>query len=184
MPTPDQTYVNAIIFLEKKKYGMDKVCQITGNTKSGNNGFSSANAAIEWGNEVKYIITTAVTSAIQQKDNENELMLTEMRTANEQELQKILQALATLRKRVDGLATREGNKGDGGDNRIGGSRNNGGRGGGDGNHNTSRKITTKKTMPTAATKSGYKEQAWSTIPRGPIRRENGSTKSRTWMTKS
>ena len=48
--TADQTYANAIIFSEKKKHGMDKVCWITGNKNSGKNGFSSANAGIEWGN--------------------------------------------------------------------------------------------------------------------------------------
>ena len=36
--------------LREEKYGMDKVCQLTGNIKSANNGFSSADAAIEWGN--------------------------------------------------------------------------------------------------------------------------------------
>ena len=45
-PAADQTYANAIIFFEKKKYGMDKVCRLTGNTKLANNGFSSANATI------------------------------------------------------------------------------------------------------------------------------------------
>ena len=75
-----------------------------------------------------------------------------MRTANECELQKILQALATLSKRVDALAIREGNKIDGGDNNSGGGGNNSCRGGGGGNHNTSVKMTTKKTTPKAATK--------------------------------
>ena len=45
------------------------------------------------------------------------------------------------------------------------------------------KKTTKKTTPTAATKSGYKQKAWNTIPCGPIRRGNGSTKSVTLLTK-
>ena len=43
----DQTYSNAIIFSEKKKCGMEKVCRLTGNTKSVNNFFRSANSAIE-----------------------------------------------------------------------------------------------------------------------------------------
>ena len=79
--TADQTYANTIIFFKKKKGGMDKVCRITGNTKLGNNGFSSANAAIDWGNKVKDIITKVVTALIQQKDNEHALALTEMGTA-------------------------------------------------------------------------------------------------------
>ena len=102
---------------------------------------------------MKELITTAVTATIQLKDNENALALTEMRTANECELQKILQALATLSKRVDVLAIREGNKIDGGDNKSGGGGNNDGRGDGGVNHNTSVKMTTKKTTPKAATKS-------------------------------
>ena len=60
--------------------------------KSGKNGFSSTNVAIEWGNEVKDVITKFVTAAIQQKYNKHALALTEMRTANEHKLQKILQA--------------------------------------------------------------------------------------------
>ena len=66
-PTADQTYANAIIFFKKKKDGMDKVCRLTGNTNLVNNGFSSANAAIEWGNKVKDVITTSVTAAINKK---------------------------------------------------------------------------------------------------------------------
>ena len=54
-PTSDQTYANTIIFFEKKGYGMDKVCRLTGKKNSVRNGFSSANAAIEWGNEVKRV---------------------------------------------------------------------------------------------------------------------------------
>ena len=69
---------------------------------------------------MKDIIATAVTSTIQQKDKQHALVLTEMRIANERELQKISQALATVRKRVDRLAIRKGNKGDGGDNKSGG----------------------------------------------------------------
>ena len=68
-PTEDQTYANAIMFFENKRDGMDKVGRLTGNTNLVKNGFSSANAAIEWGNKVKDVITTAVTAAIQQKDN-------------------------------------------------------------------------------------------------------------------
>ena len=94
-----------------------------------------------------------------------------------------MKVLATLRKRVDGLATREGNKGDGGDNKGRGGGNNGNRGGGGGNHNTSGKMTTENTTPTAATKSGFTQKSWNTIPRGPIRRGNGSTKSGTLLTK-
>ena len=45
------------------------------------------------------------------------------------------------------------------------------------------KMTANKTMPTATTKSGYTQKACNTIPRGPIRRGNGSTKSRTQLTK-
>ena len=63
----DQPYANTIIFFKKKEDGMDKVCRLTGNKKSVNNGFSSANAAIEWGNELEYVITTAITAAIQEK---------------------------------------------------------------------------------------------------------------------
>ena len=93
---------------------------------------------------MKDIITTAVNAAIQQKDNENALDLTEIRTANERKLQKILQALATLRKIVDGLAIREGNKKDSGYNKSGGGGNNGGRGSGGGNHKTSDKNDNKE----------------------------------------
>ena len=78
----DQTYANAILFLEKKKYGIDKVFRLTGNTNSVRNGFSNANASIEWVNEVKDVITTSVTAVIQKKDNEHALALTEMHTAN------------------------------------------------------------------------------------------------------
>ena len=60
-----------------------------------------------------------------------------MRTANERELQKMSQALATLSKIVHILAIREGNKGDGGNNKGGGGGNNSDRGGGGGNHKTS-----------------------------------------------
>ena len=67
-----------------------------------------------------------------------------MHTVNECELQKILQALATLSKRVDGLAIREVNKRDGGGNKGGGGGNNGNRGGGGGNHNTSGKKDNKE----------------------------------------
>ena len=66
-PTEYQTYANAIILFETKKDGMYKVCQLTGNKKLVKNGFSSANAVIEWGNEVKDVIKTAVTASIQQK---------------------------------------------------------------------------------------------------------------------
>ena len=136
-PTEDQMYANEIIFSKKKKDGMDKMCQLTGNKKLFNNGLSSANTAIEWGNEVKDIITTDVTAAIPKKYNNHVLALTEMRTANESELQKILQALTTLSKRVGRLAIREGNKGYCGDNKGGGRGKNDDRGGGGGNHNTS-----------------------------------------------
>ena len=77
---------------------------------------------------------------------------------------------------VDGLAIREGNKGYGGDNKSGGGGKNSGRGGG-GNHNTSGKNDNRKITPTSAKKSGYTQQAWSTISCVPIRRGNGSTKS-------
>ena len=43
---------------------------------------------------------------------------------------------------------------------------------------------TKKTTTTAETEIEYTQQAWSTIPRGSIRRDNDSKKSGTWMTKS
>ena len=152
---------------------MDKVCRITGNTNSGKNEFSSANARIEQGNEVKGIITKAVTTTIQHKDNKHALALMEKRTANKCDLQNILQAIANLSKRVYGLAIREGNKGDGGDNKSGGGGNNGGRCGGGFNHNTSGKDDNKEKTATEATKSVYTQQAWSTIPRGPIRRGNG-----------
>ena len=162
---------------------MEKVCRLTGNTRLIKNGFSSVNAAIEWGKEVEDVITTAVTAAIRQKDNEHGLALLEMRTANKRELQKVLQKLATLSKRVDGLAIREDNKGDGGYNKSGGGGNNGRKGGDGGNHNTSRKNNNKEIMTAAATNSGYTQKAWNTIPHGPIRRGNGSTKSGTWLEK-
>ena len=59
---------------------------------------------------MKVVIKKYITAAIQQKDNEHALALTEMRTAKKRELQKTSQALVTLSKRVDGLAIREGNK--------------------------------------------------------------------------
>ena len=120
------------------------MCRLIGQKKSAKNGFSNANAATEWGNDVKDVITTAVTAAIQQKDNNHALSLTEMRTANESKMQKISQAIATLSKRVDGLSIIEGNKWDGGKNKSGGGGNNGNRGGGGGNHNTSRKNDNKE----------------------------------------
>ena len=132
---------------------------------------------------MKGVITSGVTAAIEKKDNEDALALTEMSTANKRELQKVLQKLATLSKRVDGLAIREDNKGDGRYNKSGGGGNNGSRGGGGGNHNTSRKNDNKEIMPAAATNSGYTQKAWNTIPHGPIRRGNGSTKSGTWLEK-
>ena len=88
-------------------------------------------------------MTKAVTSSIKQKDNKHALALTEMRTSNERDLQKIPQALATLSKRVDGISIREGNKGDGGDKKSGGGGNNVSRGGGGGYHNTSGKNDNK-----------------------------------------
>ena len=51
------------------------------------------NAAIEWVNEVKDVITIAVTAVIQQKDNKHALALTEMRTANKCNLQKYCKRL-------------------------------------------------------------------------------------------
>ena len=67
---------------------MYKVCRLTGNKNLAKNGFSSANAAIEWGNKAKDVITTAVTTATQQKENEHALALTEMRNAKERDLKK------------------------------------------------------------------------------------------------
>ena len=135
------------------------------------------------GNEVKDVITTAGTAAIQQKYNKYALALTEIFTANKRKLQKISQALATLNERVNGLAIREGNKGDGGDNKSGGGGNKGDKGIGGGNHNTNGKDDNKENTPTAATKSEYTQKAWNTIPSGPIIRGNGSTNSGTWLAK-
>ena len=87
-PTEDQTYADAIMLFENKRDGMDKVGRLTGNTNLVKNGFSRANDAIYWVNKVKDVITKAVAATIQQKDNEHVLALTEMRTANEQELKK------------------------------------------------------------------------------------------------
>ena len=84
-------------------------------------------AEIDWCNKVKDIITIYVTASIQQKDNEHALALTEIYSVNERNLQKISQAIATLRKRVDGLAIREGNKGDGSNKKRGDDGNNGDR---------------------------------------------------------
>ena len=123
---------------------MDKVCRLTGNTNSAKNGFSNMNVTIECENEVKDEITTAVTAAIEKKDNEHALTFMEMRGANEHKLQNILQALANLSKRVDGLAIREGNNGDGGDNKSESGGNNRDRGSGGGNHNTSGKNDNKE----------------------------------------
>ena len=69
-------YANTIIFSKKRKKGMDKVCQLKGNTKLVTDGFSSVNTAIDWVNEVKDVIATAVTTAIQKKDNKHALVLT------------------------------------------------------------------------------------------------------------
>ena len=66
-----------------------------------------------------------------------------MRTANERELQEVLQAFATLSKKADGLAIREGNKGDGGYEESKGDIKNGDRDGGGGNYNTSGKNDSK-----------------------------------------
>ena len=44
-------------------------------------------------------------------------------------------------------------------------------------------MTTKKTTPTAATRSGYTQQAGNTILHSPIIIGNGSTKSGTWLKK-
>ena len=62
------------------------MCWITGNTKLGKNGFSNANATMEWGNDVKDVITKDVTATIEHKDNDHALALTEMRTTKEYEL--------------------------------------------------------------------------------------------------
>ena len=62
------------------------MCWITGNTKLGKNGFSNANATMEWGNDLKDVITKYVTATIEHKDNDHALALTEMRTTNEYEL--------------------------------------------------------------------------------------------------
>ena len=85
---------------------------------------------------MKDVITVDVTATTQQKDNKHALTLTELRTANEREMQKTPQELTTLSKRVDRISIREGNKGDG--------ENNGGRGDGGGNHNTSGKNDNKE----------------------------------------
>ena len=46
---------------------MDKVCRLKGNKTLVRDGFSSANAAIEWVNEVKDLITMSVTPAIKKQ---------------------------------------------------------------------------------------------------------------------
>ena len=126
---------------------------------------------------------TAVTAAIQQKDNEHALALMKMRTANKRELQKMSQALATLSNRVDGIAIREGNKGDSRDKKAESAATTATEAAVVETTTPVSKMTTNKIMPTAATKSGYTQKAWNTIPHGPIRRGNGSTKRGTWMTK-
>ena len=54
-----------------------------------------------------------------------------------------MQALGTLSKRVNGLAIREGNKGDSGYKKIEGDSKNGDRDDGGGNYNTSGKNDSK-----------------------------------------
>ena len=111
------------------------------------------------------------------------LARTEMRTANKCELQNISQALATLSKRFHGLSIKEGNKGDGSNNKGRVDGKNGNKAVVMATTTPAEKITTKKTMSTAPMKSGYTQKAWNIIPHGPIRRDNGSKKSGTWHKK-
>ena len=46
------------------------------------------------------------------------------------------------------------------------------------------KTTRERKKPTAAMKNIYTKKVWNTIPCRPIRKGNGSKKSRTWLTKT
>ena len=85
--------------------------------------------------------------------------------------------------RVNGLAIREGNKGDGGDNKSRGGEKNGGRGGG-GNHNTSGKNDNKKNNANVGNKKWiyttgmdynltcpYKKRQWFKKERNPAEKK-------------
>ena len=129
-PLADQTYEKATPFFEAAKEDMDKIDRLMGNDKASNNGFSSANAAVEWGEEVKEIIQQAVVDAMAAKDTEHALAITSLREDNSRELQRVQTALDFLTERMKELSnkvttnTNTNTNGDGGNkggsNTIGG----------------------------------------------------------------
>ena len=61
---------------------MDQINRLIGNDKAIRNGFSSSNAATEWGEEVKVIIAQAGVEAMSAKDTKHALIQSELRGKN------------------------------------------------------------------------------------------------------
>ena len=131
-PAVNQTYANATTFFEAAKDDMDKIERLMGNDKASNNGFNSANAAIEWGEEVKVIIQQAVLDAMATKENEHALAITALRDNINRKLQRVQTALNYLTERVAELTSKTNTS----DNNGGGGSGGGGGGNGGDNNNT------------------------------------------------
>ena len=85
---------------------MDQIDRLIGNDKASRNSFSSANAATEWGEEVKVIIAQAVVKAMLVKDTKHALILSELCGDNSRKLQRFQTALDFLKERVNELANK------------------------------------------------------------------------------
>ena len=134
-PQVDQTYANATVFFEAAKKEMDKIDRLMGNDKAGNSGFSSANAAMEWGEEVRVIIQEAVLQAMATKDSEHTLTMEKLRSARSRKLERVQSALDYLKERVYKIA----NKATTNTNNNGGSGGNNNNSDADNNNNNSKK---------------------------------------------
>ena len=77
---------------------MDKIDRLMGNDKASKNGFSSANAAIKWGEEVKGIIQQAVVEAMATKETDHALAMPTLCEDNSRKLQRVQTALNFLMK--------------------------------------------------------------------------------------
>ena len=126
-PQVDQTYANATVLFEAEKKDMDKIDCLMGNDKAGKSGFSSANAAVKWGEEVNIIIQEAVVQVMATKDSKHALSMSELRSASSRELERVHSALDYLKERVEKLANKATTN----------TNNNGGGGGGGNNNNNS-----------------------------------------------
>ena len=86
----NQTVPNTILFYRNKKKRMDKVTRLTGTSCSGNVSFTSANQEAEFGVELKEIIKQADLQAVEKKEGEHAVVLKELHTEQDKELQIII----------------------------------------------------------------------------------------------